>query len=371
MTTPPRVGFVLEQSLGHVTHADNLMTIVPQTGIVDPVFRTIPFAVDGVAARLPLYGSNWTVRAGLRARSAIRSMARAGRLDGLFIHTQVPAVLAGRWLERVPTVVSVDATPLQYDRLGEHYNHGRGSDRIERWKWKANRDCFRRARHVVAWSQWAKDGLVDEYEADASLVTVIPPGVPTSRWLRPAQPRDERGPIRILFVGADLERKGGSTLLSAFRKVRATLPDDAVELHLVTKSTVEAEPGVVAHHGMAPNSAELIALYHSSDVFCLPTKGDCLPMVLSEAGAAGLPLVSTDVGAIPEIVRDGETGRIVPVGDDGALAAALGQLVDDRDGRLRMGAAASALVVREFDAERNSVRLAELLRSVATGTPAT
>ena len=70
-----------------------------------------------------------------------------------------------------------------------------------------------------------------------------------------------------------------------------------------------ASPSTTASGRTAP---PLIELYHRADVFCLPTLGDCLPMVLSEAGAVGLPLVSTDVGAIGEIVRDGETGLLVP-----------------------------------------------------------
>ena len=82
--------------------------------------------------------------------------------------------------------------------------------------------------------------------------------------------------------------------------------------------------------------------------------GDCLPMVLSEAGAVGLPLVSTDVGAIGEIVRDGETGLLVPVDDAGALAAALHRLADDPDARRRMGEAARQLVREQFDAGANA-----------------
>ncbi len=80
---------------------------------------------------------------------------------------------------------------------------------------------------------------------------------------------------------------------------------------------------------MQPNSPELIDLYHRSDVFCLPTMGDCLPMVLSEAGAAGLPLVSTAVGAISEIVRDGDTGYLVTPGDVPTLTGRLRDLVVD------------------------------------------
>ncbi len=82
--------------------------------------------------------------------------------------------------------------------------------------------------------------------------------------------------------------------------------------------------------------------------------GDCLPMVLSEAGAAGMALVSTDVGAIREIVRDGETGILIPPGDLDALVDALRRLIGDAGKCRRMGAAAAALVRSKFDALHNA-----------------
>jgi len=88
-------------------------------------------------------------------------------------------------------------------------------------------------------------------------------------------------------------------------------------------------------------------------------------MVLSEAGAAELPLVSTAVGAIPEIVRDGETGLVVPAGDEGALAKALRTLIERPDLRRRYGAAARQLVDERYDAERNTGQLVELITDVA------
>ena len=129
----------------------------------------------------------------------------------------------------------------------------------------------------------------------------------------------------------------------------------AVELDLVTRDEVPDAGRRAAHHGLTPNSAELIALYHRADVFCLPTFGDCLPMVLSEAGAVGLPLVSTDVGAIGEIVRDGETGLLVPVDDVDALAAALRRLptIPSCAGAGRGGA---QLVREQFDAVTTPAR---------------
>jgi glycosyltransferase involved in cell wall biosynthesis len=177
--------------------------------------------------------------------------------------------------------------------------------------------------------------------------------------------------VRVLFVGGDLERKGGALLLRAFARLRdeigAVPASPAVELHVVTRAAVPAAPGVTVHSGLGPNSAELIALYLRSDVFCLPTRGDCLPMVLSEAGAAGLPLVSTAVAGIPEFVRDGETGLIIPVDDEDALLRALASLVESPALRRRLGDAARNLVSLRYDAYKNVGTLVEML--VAMSTP--
>src|SRR5215468_3280980 len=111
-------GFLLEQSLGHITHAKNLLTNVARDAEVHAHWGLIDFKATGVAGRIPLYRSNWTVRAGVRAYREVARMNRQTRLDALFFHTQVPAILAQRWLRRIPGIVSLDATPLQDDERG-------------------------------------------------------------------------------------------------------------------------------------------------------------------------------------------------------------------------------------------------------------
>jgi glycosyltransferase involved in cell wall biosynthesis len=354
------IAFVIEQALGHVTHGANLRTHVPEDAEVHAHWALLPFDVNGPAARIPVYRSNWTVRAGWRARRALRGIRRTARLDALFFHTQVPAMLSPDWVRRVPSVISLDATPRQYDELGEFYRHGTQGEAIERLKHRVAVDRLRAADQLVTWSAWAKRGLVDDYEVEPERVTVIPPGVSVGSWTR-ATPRNSDGPPQLLFVGGDFERKGGLVLLEAFRALGRA---DTV-LHVVTRDAVPATPGVVVHDGLGPNSPELKRLYHDSDVFVLPTYGDCLPMVLSEAGAAGLATVSTRVAAIPEIVVDGETGLLVPPGDAAALTDALRRLVARPDERARMGRRAADHVARDYDAAVNARRLLDVLKRSA------
>lgn len=365
------IGFVLEQTLGHITHTKNLQRNIPKDPDVQAYWALPAWETSGLGSRIPLYKSNWTVQAGLQTRRLLSSINRQADLDGLFFHTQVPATFASSWLKRYPSIVSLDATPKQYDSLGEFYAHDRGPEWLENWKWRLNNNCFQAADHLVTWSKWAKDGLVSEYEVPTEKVTVIPPGVDLNEWSLPSQSTNRaNGAVKILFVGGNLERKGGFLLLEAFRSLRqeslaGTQGETAgVELHLVTRDRVPPEPGVFVYHDLEPNSDQLKNLYQASDIFCLPTYGDCLPMVLSEAAASALPSISTRVAAIPEIVRDGQTGFLAPTGDGASLTAALRRLIADPDLRQRQGAQALELVRRRYDASRNTAQLLELLKQI-------
>ena len=355
------IAFVLEQALGHITHAKNLQANVPKDPEVRAHWALVDFATEGIASQIPIYNSNWTVRAGMRARQQLAQLARQNKLHAAFFHTQVPAILARSWLERIPSIVSLDASPLQYDQFGQAYQHDKGAAWLESLKWRLNRDCYKTARRLVAWSDWTKQGLVKDYEVPPEKVVVIPPGVNVADWRSPSLPKASSGPVKILFVGANFERKGGLNLLEAFRALRPL----GIELHLVTKDRIAAEPGLFIYNDMEPNSQALKQLYHGCDIFALPTFGDILPMVLSEAGAAGLAIVSTNIAGIPEIVRPEDTGLLVSPGDTDALKQALQRLIERPDERLSFASRALAHVARRYDAETNARQLLDMLKAEA------
>ncbi len=368
MSAPYRFGFIIEQALGHITHGKNIQENLRADPSVAPSWILPEWQVDGLAARIPVYRSNWTVRAGLRVRRGLAQSARRDRLETLFFHTQITAVLSQDWMRHIPSVVSLDATPLQYDRLGEFYNHAQGGAWLERLKWRMNRDCFKAARKIITWSEWAKAGLVDEYEVPPEKITVISPGVNTAFFARPNQ-RREPGPVKILFVGGNLERKGGRLLLDTFRALRAEALNAGspfpVELLLVTKDSLPPEPGVTIYNDIGPNSPELRSLYHQSNIFCLPTQGDCLPMVLSEASAAALPIISTCIAAIPEIVQENKNGLVISPGNGQELKAALHKLIEDEPLRIRMGVEGVRIAQNGHDAATNTTQLLNLLKEIA------
>jgi glycosyltransferase involved in cell wall biosynthesis len=368
-----QIGFIIEQTLGHVAHSQNLQTNLASQDKVQAHWVLPTWEVTGIAGRIPLYRSNWTVRAGLRARAQLAGIQRGTRLDALFFHTQVPAVLSQDWMGRIPSVVSLDATPEQYDSLGDYYDHAAGPDWLETLKWRLNRRCFQQAMQLVTWSQWAKEGLAQGYQVPPQKVHVIPPGVNVSQWTRPGKRDPQPDTIKILFVGGNFERKGGKHLLEAFQALYQRAPFQVadqqvkIELHLVTRDQLPDQPGVTVYNHMEPNSLALKQLYFDSHIFCLPTFGDCLPMVLSEAGASGLPLVSTRVAAIPEIVLEGENGFLTNPGDTQGLYTALQRLITDPGLRQAMGTRATQTVSQRFDARHNAERLVALLMEIADG----
>src|SRR5262249_37399304 len=153
---------------------------------------------------------------------------------------------------------------------------------------------------------------VDDYGCRDGDVAVIPPGIDLQQFT--PRPRPDRLP-RILFVGGDFLRKGGDLLLEVYRKrLRGR-----AELVLVTRDAVPPEPGVEVHTGVGANSEKLRELYAGADLFALPTRADCFSLVCMEALASGIPVVTTRVGGIPDIVREGETGHLIDRDDAGAL----------------------------------------------------
>ena len=354
-----RLGFALEYSLGHTTHAQNLKQVLAERQAITPTYVDLPF--DGMAGawtRLPGVRSNWSLRASLGAWLGLRR--HAANLDGALYHTQVTSLFAAGLMRRVPSVISLDATPLQYDALGAFYGHVPSANpRLEALKKRLNQRAFGAARHLVAWSEWAKSSLVTDYGVAPEKISVIPPGIDTARW-RCERPARTAGPVNLLFVGGDFARKGGDTLLEAFGR----LPPGLAHLSIVTKTRGVGDglPNVSVWQGVAPNSEPLLKLFAEADLFVFPTRGDCLPLAVMEALTAGLPVVTTTVGALPEAVTHGETGWIVPPNDPSALADALKTLAGDAKLRARLSEQAALVGQERFSAAANYERLIQTVQ---------
>jgi glycosyltransferase involved in cell wall biosynthesis len=353
----------MEQTLGHITHAKNLRYWIDRDPEVIPTWIPVSFELRDRWNKVPLVKNNWTLRASLRAREQVRAALRSTELDGLFYHTPVTALFSQQLMVEIPTVVSMDATPINFDRVGGPYEHWPSALRpLETFKNALNRRTFKQSQRLIGWCQWAKDSLAADYGIDPGKVTVIPPGVDLDKW-KSARGTEARHPVRLLFVGGEFVRKGGDTLLEAFR---TSLAQDC-ELDIVTRSPVDTQglAGVRVHHGLAPNAPELMALYARADIFAFPTRGDVLPLVIMEAMASGLPVITTAVGAVCEQIEHGVTGFLIAPGDARALAEVILRLVRDPHLRNAMSAAARQCAEQKFNAARNYPKVLALCKECA------
>jgi glycosyltransferase involved in cell wall biosynthesis len=181
----------------------------------------------------------------------------------------------------------------------------------------------------------------------------------------------EAGPLRILFVGRLVPEKGPMLLLEAL----AQLPAGSFEARLVGAGPLQV---ALAHrivelgleHAVSlvgpVGQDQLPAQYAWADAFCLPSFAEGLPVVLMEAMATGLPVVSTRIAGIPELVQDGVCGLLVPAGRVDSLTQALVRLADDPALRSRMGASGVEVVTGGHDAAANSIVLQGLLSTAQT-----
>ena len=140
-------------------------------------------------------------------------------------------------------------------------------------------------------------------------------------------------------------------------------------MHVVTRETVPATPGVTVYHTMQPNTPELLALYHQSDLFVLPSLGECFGIATVEAMGAGLPVIASDVGGTADIIAEGRNGYIVPGNDVSALAQAIEAIVGDDSKRRAMGAQSRLLAEERFDMQANVRKTLASLKQIA-GAPA-
>ncbi|MCL5996499.1 MAG: glycosyltransferase family 4 protein [Chloroflexi bacterium] len=311
--------------------------------------------------RVPFLPSAWL--GALRGRAQVRQALMRSACDVVFFNTQVPAALGGTPVRRRLYVISTDITPIQYDGMALHYNHH--PDRPGPLKWykhRANVRLLRSAARLLPWSTWTGHSLAVDYGVCAEHIHVTPPGVDLECWAAKAD-YSRAACMRVLFVGGDFYRKGGETLLRAFK----ALPSGTVELHVVTRSQIPAVEGVRLYQNMSPNSEALIALYQSCDCFVLPTEAEAFGIAAVEAGATGLPVVATLVGGLADIVADGESGFLIQPGDAAALAQRLRLLADDAGLRERMGRAARARAMQRFDARVIADQIVRILFDVAAG----
>jgi len=162
----------------------------------------------------------------------------------------------------------------------------------------------------------------------------------------------------VLFIGIDWERKGGPELLQAFARLRARCT--SATLTIVGCYPRTRVPGVQVV-GAVP--AERISDYLArATVFCMPSWREPFGIVYLEAMRAGLPVIAWDLGAVPDLIRDGENGYRVKAGDIDGLARRLEDLITSPERCRKMGECGQAIVSSRFTWDAVQQRMWTTLR---------
>lgn len=216
------------------------------------------------------------------------------------------------------------------------------------------RGVFSRAAKVIVlssrWEAWVRS------VAPMARVLVIPNPAPAVKAKR--EKLVDADPM-LLFLGAIIEKKGVFDLLQAVAALRERYP----RLRLVLAGTGSAQAQVLARAaalGIAPqvempgwiDAAARDALLAQADVLVLPSYYEGMPMSVLEAMAAGLPVIASDVGGIPEVIDQDINGLLIEPGDVPALIAALQRLLSDAALREKMGLAAQSKIARCYTSKQ-------------------
>lgn len=183
-----------------------------------------------------------------------------------------------------------------------------------------------------------------------------------------------QGGIRILYVGRLVPFKGQAILLEALAAIRSrgveanlTMIGDGPSRQSLERRAAQMDLGAAVSFTGAVGQDEIRSHYAAADVFCLPSFAEGVPVVLMEAMAMRVPVVTSRIMGITELIEDGEEGLLVRPGRADELAAALERLARDPELRERLGRRGREKVVAEFDVRESGRQLARVF--AAAGRP--
>lgn len=233
------------------------------------------------------------------------------------------------------------------------------------------------ASHIIAISENNRKTVLEMCPGlRAELISVIHCGINMELFSPPARSKD-RDVLSIMSVGSLIPKKGHEYLIRACQQLKAKGINfqctiiggggrETALKQLVRDCDLE---DCVVLSGPCQREAVLEA-YRRSDLFVLASvvtpsgDRDGIPVVLMEAMAMNLPVISTQVSGIPELVRHQQTGWLIPERDVEAIVAAVVHLADDEELQTRLAYNGRVLVEQEFDIKRNAARLADIFQQV-------
>ncbi|HCC05387.1 TPA: hypothetical protein DEP58_03745 [Patescibacteria group bacterium] len=281
----------------------------------------------------------------LKVRYLLRDVAP----DVVNVHMPVPG------LGDVTALVLPRAIPLVVTYHGESMKKGSLVADVLVWLYEhvLLRYVLHRARHIICSSDSIRLHFLKSYMHKS---TTILPGVDTEVFVPNEKIKNSKP--TVLFVaglGKGDDHKGLKILLRAIKKVRAVIPDvqlvvvgDGTRRSYFEKKVIERGLEEVVQFKGRLHGRALVEEYQKAHLFVLPTKNESFGMVIAEAMATGLPVVSTQVGGVPLLVDTGVTGTLVEVDDTSALTAEIISFLRDPEKSTAFGIAGRKKVEEGF-----------------------
>lgn len=338
------------------------------------------------------------------ARGLLAALLRPGllRLLPVFLRDLARDRTRNRWRRFGQACVMAHELPRDITHLHVHYLHTPAS--VIRyaallggltWSFSAHaKDIWTtedwEKREKIASAAWGvtctRDGHreLERLSDRPDKVALLYHGLDLARFPAP-RPRSARDgsnandPVRFVTIGRAVAKKGFDDLLEALGRLPSTLNwrlthiggGEKLKALQAQAQALELDDRIIWAGPKAQD--EVIAALRAADLFVMPSKEagdgdrDGLPNVVMEAASQGLPIVATDFAGIPEFVRDGVEGQLVPPGDVAALAVALGELAGAPGKRAMLGEAAYARLTEAFSAQAGLDRVAAMLKRSAGG----
>jgi glycosyltransferase involved in cell wall biosynthesis len=320
---------------------------------------------------------------------ALIGTTRRTDVDVLYYESNSAPVPADGTLYRVPTVISLsslDANPLRpfsANPINQQNSRLLGFGRRNGLH-KDSERAVKQAVGFVVWSEWAKSELVKKLGVPSEKVLVARTGVDLEAWdkakadyelARSRQPGQLPELVRLLFVGDDFTALGGDVLLEIWKEY----PELAqrCELNLVvSKATAAAYADFasripnVRFYSYERHGAEPIELYLNADVMVVPARNAVSPSAVAKALAAELPIITSRVDGLTELVKNDVNGKLVENADKHQLIEAITVLVDSFEERSRLAEGARKTAEAEFDANANNAKIITFLKNIAATTRA-
>lgn len=313
----------------------------------------------------------------LKAERFVRDTIASSRPDIVHSHGPRAHLFSGLALRRsnMPLVATAHGSFTQFtlgheNEFGYLRRHARELEYMG-MDWLTGRLADR----FVAVSEATRHDLVNGAHVPPSKVTVIHNGIEEQLVSeeRKSAVRLEFGLSQsqklVLYVGRLAFHKGVRYLTEAAETLAAQVPEarfvlvgeGPMEDELMRRAERSPLAGKVSLTGRRTDAVEIIA---ASDLFVLPSLSEGLPLTLIEAAMCGKAMVAARTGGVPDLVREGETGLLVPPHDPLALARAIRQLLADDAARERMGAAARSLWENVFSLDKMIDRMEVLYKNL-------